>query len=264
MAIATRPRPTFSSSVNHIPPSKTDEMQSFPYPGPIQLPTRFTTLKETLTSGKGPALVSSWQRLLRALPEEIDLVSSLGSQAIPTIPFTSITDAPRADRFLADLQRRGVGIIRNVVPRDVALSWSRETGEYLDENQQARPRPAGHPQLQEVYWSAAQVSARAHPNLLAAQRFAMGIWKSRDPCARVTGNFPITYADRLRARAGGTATFTGTAHVDGGSVERWEPDGYGRAGTYQAIFEGRWEDYDPWEVRVSRFSSTGLFHRSLH
>ncbi|POR38692.1 DUF1479 domain-containing protein, partial [Tolypocladium paradoxum] len=45
------------------------------------------------------------------------------------------------------------------------------------------------------------------------------------------------------------------AQVDNGSLERWEPDGYGRGGTYDRIFHGRWEEYDPWEC-ASRVHST--------
>ncbi|KAK4101301.1 hypothetical protein N658DRAFT_425913 [Parathielavia hyrcaniae] len=43
------------------------------------------------------------------------------------------------------------------------------------------------------------------------------------------------------------------AQVDNGSLERWEPDGYGRGGTYDAVFRGEWEKYDPWDptYRVS-------------
>lgn len=37
------------------------------------------------------------------------------------------------------------------------------------------------------------------------------------------------------------------AQVDNGSLERWETDGYGRGGTYNKVFEGRWEEYDPWD-----------------
>jgi len=37
------------------------------------------------------------------------------------------------------------------------------------------------------------------------------------------------------------------AQVDNGSLERWEPDGYGRGGTYDAVFKGKWEEYDPWD-----------------
>jgi hypothetical protein len=76
----------------------------------------------------------------------------------------------------------------------------------------------------------------------------MSIWKSKDENARVTTGFPVSYADRMTLRKGDDFQGGPYARVDGGSVERWEPDGYGRAGTYKEIFQGQWEDYDPWEV----------------
>ncbi|GAB1310283.1 hypothetical protein MFIFM68171_00493 [Madurella fahalii] len=262
MAIVTRPRPISPNLAGRISPSKKDEMQSFPYPGPIQLPPRFTTLKESLTSGREAPLISSWQRLLRNLSDEVDLVASLGSQIIPTITFEDITSPGQADRFLTDLRERGAGIIRSVVPRDTALAWSQETGEYLGYSSHAIREPAKHPQPLDVYWSGAQVRARAHPNVLAAQKFAMQIWRSRDPSARVTTDFPITYADRVRIWTSNTPGAAGKAHVDGGSVERWEPDGYGRAGTYEEIFQGRWEDYDPWESSTRLAVTSDLYHKA--
>lgn len=45
------------------------------------------------------------------------------------------------------------------------------------------------------------------------------------------------------------------AQVDNGSLERWEPDGYQRSRTYDSIFHGRWEAYDPWQC-ASRVSAT--------
>ncbi len=52
---------------------------------------------------------------------------------------------------------------------------------------------------------------------------------------------------------GDFASSTLIAQVDNGSLERWEPDGYGRGGTYDAVFKGEWEKYDPWDptYRVS-------------
>ncbi|CAK7206302.1 hypothetical protein SEUCBS139899_009090 [Sporothrix eucalyptigena] len=99
---------------------------------------------------------------------------------------------------------------------------------------------------------------------------------------RMAARFPISYADRIRihvdaeqvklvqqakkeekeategaseTKASSTSSLTGTsptattiiAQVDGGSLERWEPDGYGRGGTYDSVFRGRWEEYDPWD-----------------
>lgn len=59
---------------------------------------------------------------------------------------------------------------------------------------------------------------------------------------------PLSYADRLRIRQPGDATFALGPHIDGGSVERWEPNGYGRGGVYNKVFEGDWEGYDPWDA----------------
>jgi hypothetical protein len=234
--------------------AKWGETQSFAYPGPIQLTPRFTTLKEGLTSNKESAVSASWQRLLGRLPEEIDAVSFLGSQVIPTINFKDTTNPEQSKDFLRDLRQRGVGVIRNVIPKETASTWSREADEYLKQGSSNRSAST-QPQSQDVYWSPAQVKARAHPNVLAAQKFAMSIWQSKDENARVTTGFPISYADRMVLRKGDGLEDGFCARVDGGSVERWEPDGYGRAGTYKDIFQGRWEEYDPWEVCIYSLSS---------
>ncbi|KAL2184369.1 DUF1479-domain-containing protein [Thermothelomyces heterothallicus CBS 203.75] len=256
------PLPVSSSMADTLLLARRDEPHSFACPDPIQLTPRFAALKESLTLGKESAISSSWHRLLQRLPAEIGVVSSLGSDAIPTIRFEEAADLQRADRFLRDLGQRGVGIIRGVVPKDTALMWSREAEEYLRQSPPVRS-PSGGFQAQDVYWSPAQVKARAHPNLLAAQKFVMSAWKSKDENARVTTNFPISYADRMALRGReGPESSPWAATVDGGSVERWEPDGYGRAGTYKDIFEGRWEDYDPWESSTRLGVTSDLYHRA--
>lgn len=67
---------------------------------------------------------------------------------------------------------------------------------------------------------------------------------SSTPCATpqplLNGN---SAADSLSASAASTLI----AQVDNGSLERWEPDGYGRGGAYDAIFRGDWESFDPWD-----------------
>lgn len=239
-------------------------MQSFSCPDPVPLPPRFTLLKEKLASGNEAALTASWHRLLQRLEEEVEHISSLGSNVVPTIDFANITNPEQTQAFRTQLRRSGVAIIRNVIPKETATTWRQEASEYLSQNPGTRAVPTKDPQLYELYWSPAQIKARAHPSVIAAQKFAMGIWESKDPNAKVSTNFPVTYADRVRIR---TTTTTATyhsgsgndgrrprpsAHVDNGSVERWEPDGYGRAGTYKDIFDGRWEDYNPWEVRTSQ------------
>ncbi|KAK4248026.1 hypothetical protein C7999DRAFT_40777 [Corynascus novoguineensis] len=255
------PLPVLSSMEDPLSLVKRGETPSFACPGPIQLTPRFTALKESLVLGKESVISSSWHRLLQRLPDEIDAVSSLGPKAIPTIRFQDTANSQQADRFLQDLGLRGVGIIRGVVPRDTALFWNREAEEYLGRSLPLKSPPDGS-QSQDVFWSPAQVSARAHPNLLAAQKFVMSVWKSRDENARVTTNFPISYADRMASRKGDGPEGSHYASVDGGSVERWEPDGYGRAGTYEDIFQGNWEDYNPWESSTRLGVTSDLYRRA--
>lgn len=75
----------------------------------------------------------------------------------------------------------------------------------------------------------------------------MEFWHSRDPSALISSSHPLIYADRLRMRMPGDAKFALGPHVDGGSCERWEPEGYGLGGVYESIWKGKWEEYDPWE-----------------
>ncbi|EAQ90288.1 hypothetical protein CHGG_02223 [Chaetomium globosum CBS 148.51] len=50
------------------------------------------------------------------------------------------------------------------------------------------------------------------------------------------------------------------AQVDNGSLERWEPDGYGRDGTYDAVFRGEWEKYDPWDPTHRVTATSDLYN----
>ena len=108
--------------------------------------------------------------------------------------------------------------------------------------------PPNQPAVYELYWSPSQILARAHPNLLKAQAFLMSHWHSADKCALLSTSHPTSYADRLRIRQPGDAGFALGPHVDAGSCERWEQNGYGRGGVYDEIWKGNWPAYDPWEA----------------
>ena len=64
----------------------------------------------------------------------------------------------------------------------------------------------------------------------------------------ISTSHPVAYADRLRIRPSGDTGFALGPHIDGGSVERWEPNGYGLGGVYDHIFAGNWESHDPWDM----------------
>jgi hypothetical protein len=92
--------------------------------------------------------------------------------------------------------------------------------------------------------------------MISLQKSLMDLWHSNDKDTLISTSLPLAYADRVRIRQPGDAGFALGPHVDGGSVERWEPNGYGLGGVYDKIFQGKWEEYDPWESssRISAIS----------
>lgn len=51
--------------------------------------------------------------------------------------------------------------------------------------------------------------------------------------------------------------YTLNAHQDSGAIERWEDPSY-RA-CYQKVFDGQWEDYDPWNADHRSDAKTDLY-----
>ncbi|KAI0517192.1 DUF1479-domain-containing protein [Xylaria bambusicola] len=229
---------------------------------PIPLSSRFAKLKRNMIACREKDVAESFYRLIRALRKEADDIAARGSNVIPTIDYFDIHDSAKASAFRKALRRRGVAVIKRVVPTTVAQAWKDETLDYIADNPQTKGHPSHDPQLFDLYWSPSQVRARADSRLLDAQRFAMRTWHSSDDHALVSSEYPVVYADRLRVRTPDEMSPTGGAHIDNGSVERWEPDGYGASGTYSSVFSGRWEDYDPWDSSPRLHITTDLYNRS--
>lgn len=120
--------------------------------------------------------------------------------------------------------------------------------------------PPDRPAVFELYWSRPQMAGRLHEHMIKVQRFLMSYYHSKDGHALCSTQQPLTYADRLRIRQPGDAGFALGPHVDGGSVERWEADGYGKGHVYDKVFEGKWEDFDPWELSTRLGASQDLYN----
>lgn len=210
------------------------------------LAPQYAELKGRLTRGREDAIRESWERLLRDLREEIPIIVELGSKVVPEINFKDIGNA--SESFKQEHRKRGVAVVRGVVLEKEALQWKEELREYIRKNPHTKAFPTDNPQVYELYWSRTQLQARAHPQLLQTHRFLMSFWHSADPSAAISTQHPTSYADRLRMRQPGDAKFALGPHVDGGSVERWDERGYGLGGVYNAIWDGQWERFDPWEA----------------
>lgn len=209
------------------------------------LQPRFATLKSKFLKGNEEQLQASWDRLIKALKREVEEVSEMGIKAIPTIEYKDIAKASPLD--IAEIKRRGTVVIRNVVPEEEALQLKADLKDYIRQNPKAKAFPAASPAVYELYWSPSQVRARSHPSLLKAQKFVMSMWHSSSSATQISVKHPLTYADRLRIRLPGDAGFALGAHVDGGSLERWEDPEYNAV--YKKILQGDWEKYDAYDAR---------------
>ncbi|KAF4951888.1 hypothetical protein FSARC_12794 [Fusarium sarcochroum] len=193
------------------------------------LPDRFRQLKVDLVNGREKQVVESWKRLLRELKKENEIVAKKGPAE--------------------EIRKRGAVVVKGVIPEAEARAYKDEVEEYVRKNPSTRAFPPHDPQVYELYWSAPQLKARAHPNFLRVQHHLMSLlWHTSNPNTPISLDQPLSYADRLRIRQPGDASFALGPHIDGGSVERWEKEGYGRGGVYDRILEGRWEEYDPWDA----------------
>ncbi|KAF7541509.1 hypothetical protein G7054_g613 [Neopestalotiopsis clavispora] len=212
----------------------------------VPLPQKFRDLKQRLIQGHEDDVVASWGRLLEQLKIENEIVAREGPNAVPSVAFEDLDDNLAVLR--SELKKRGVAVIRGVVPEQEARQYKTELEEYVKKNPHTRAFPQNDPQVFELYWSAPQLKARAHPNLLKVHTALMGLWHLSDPESAISLTQPLAYADRLRIRQPGDANFALGPHIDGGSVERWEEHGYGLGKVYDKVFAGRWEEYDPWDA----------------
>lgn len=96
------------------------------------LPTRFADLKARLIRGNERKLQDSWHRLLGRLQDEIAVIHERGSRVIPSIEFKDIENAPK--EFEQELRKRGVAVVRAVIPRDEARGYKEEIEEYVRAN----------------------------------------------------------------------------------------------------------------------------------
>ncbi|CAK7199835.1 hypothetical protein SEUCBS139899_002521 [Sporothrix eucalyptigena] len=211
------------------------------------LPDHYRQLKLFLVADRDEAtFVASWQRLLAELRTENEIIARLGPDVIPSIRYSHLDEDITTHK--EDLHKRGVAIVRSVIPETEARAYKDMVEAYVARNKdKTRGFPPENPQVYELYWSAAQLAARGHPNLVDTQKKLMGLWHA-DPLAPIDLAQPTTYADRLRIRLPGDARFALGPHQDGGSVERWEPQGYGLGKVYDPVFAGKWEDYDAWDA----------------
>ena len=112
-------------------------------------------------------------------------------------------------------------------------------------------------------WSTSQLQARSHPNVLAVTTFLNNLYHINDDQSDntlVSLSTPLSYADRFRIRHPGPVLWNvHNPHIDGGSIERWEDDGFRTC--FQSILDGDWKSHDPYDIRGRLIANTDIYGR---
>ncbi|KIY52987.1 DUF1479-domain-containing protein [Fistulina hepatica ATCC 64428] len=213
---------------------------------PTVLDARFLEVKKRLVKPENyEAVQDSWYRLLDALKRRADEIEKAGPEYVPRVDYSSIgTDGRFPADIAAKIKEKGCCVVRGVVSRDQALQWKQSLIDYCKHHPDVPGFPPESPQFFGTFWQKAQVEARSHPSMIRAQA-AMSQLYTANPATEVDLTSLVVYADRFRVRQPGTSGFL-PPHLDNGSIERWEDPEYSTV--YRAIFEGRWEEYDAWDM----------------
>lgn len=204
------------------------------------------------------AVKQSWLRLKSALSKGIEEIKQKGSSVIPEIPFSEIDTI--SDDKREEILKRGCVIVKLTIPADRAKSLKDDVVEYIARNPHTKGFPSEKKVVYELYWSKSQVKARSNENIQKTQLFANKLWHS-DKTARLSLDHNLMYADRMRIRDPGDNMFSLGPHADSGSLERWDDKEYSKC--YQSIFDGDWENYDPYDathrvnVDMTKYDSSG-------
>lgn len=129
------------------------------------LPARFAQLKASLVKDDAHAeqLKKRWYEVLDAVKEQVELTSRKQGDLIPYVTYPGTHKAAGKSWLSAEqveeIKKRGVAVIKNVVPNQQALDWKQQVREYAAKNP-AKGFPEDNPQVFELYWSKPQLEAR--------------------------------------------------------------------------------------------------------
>jgi hypothetical protein len=186
------------------------------------LDPRFVTLKQEITPEDPHVLQAAYDRLMASFEQEKQEIQEKGSAVVPEVHIDAIkkNGGRLPDDIAVLVKKRGALVVRGLVDRHVAMEYKNDIKEYIKAHRDRMIGfPEDSPQVWELYWTKAQVAARANENFKIASLALNQLWFAH-PDVAVDLTKQLTYCDRLRIREAGDSNFALAEHVDGGSLER--------------------------------------------
>jgi hypothetical protein len=201
-------------------------------------------------------------KMTQRIEKQIDRIvweRAHGITPVPEVEFAELESLAEARKD--HIRQRGCLVIRNVFDDSRVNDWNSELAEYLTRNDYLEKLKksgavdnyfstlaSAKPQIYGVFWSRPQMEARTDPAMAGAKRFLNQLWRSDGPEGPVfDAHRDLIYADRVRFREPGDASFGLSAHVDAGSIERWIDPAYSGK-VFGKVFGGDLDAYDPFQA----------------
>ncbi|TFY82741.1 hypothetical protein EWM64_g1272 [Hericium alpestre] len=226
------------------------------------MPSRFADLKRDIAASYPDFeahATRAWGEILKELDGSTKEIIQKGTDIIPQVNFADLSKLKPEEFEL--IKKRGCVVIKDVVDDTEVESWKASLKEFVKANPDVPGFPEGDKQFFHLYWTKAQVLARAHPNVLNASVWLNELYH-RDDGSRLEGvdlKTPLTYADRFRIRHPGVQWDAHPPHVDGGSIERWEDETFRTC--FADILSGNWRKHDPYDLEGRVNARSSLYKR---
>ncbi|KAJ6460247.1 hypothetical protein C8R45DRAFT_1180344 [Mycena sanguinolenta] len=220
-----------------------------------QLPPRFAVIKHAIASTNP----NFEQHLMKAWNEVLAELDNYPLYFWYKLSFADLNKLSEAQ--IADIKRKGTVVIKDVVDDDQARAWKTSLEEFVQANPHAEGFPEADKQFFHVYWTKAQIKARAHPNMFAASIWLNNLYHitAEQKVEGVDLATPLSYADRFRIRHPGIMWGRHPPHIDGGAIECWEDENFRVC--FADILSGEWSKHDPYALEPRLNAQTSLYGR---
>ncbi len=230
---------------------------------PADLPAAIVEIKQAIRAriqANGRTVqdvVAEAESFLAGEVADIAATRSRGEQVWPVANFSDIAAGTVSAATRAAIHRRGCVVVKGNFDREVAAGWDSSIVDYVASNRffETYRGPGddffasveSKPEIYPIYWSAAQMEARQHPNMRATQSFLNRLWTYEDgPVQWFDPDHGLAYPDRIRRRPPGTSSAGLGKHLDPGTLDLWMSSGYQQA--FASLFNGDFPAYDPWSA----------------
>lgn len=202
-------------------------------------------------------LRKAWIKTCNALNSVTSRLASVGNSSVPIFDADDILSNPET---LETMKEAGCCIIRNLIPNKEAEQYFEDLKTFIKENEDTVTGwPRESVAIYHLYSTPVQLKLKTNARHLQIQRSLNALWtdSSSSSSSQNSQHDPILYPDGLRIRLPGQEFLGLGPHVDSGSLSRWADPEYRR--TYNAIFKGEPEEYDPYDLTFRQNANTALF-----